>query len=60
MTRTLLQLLTLASAAVALSACTAIGVANTAVGAAGSVIGAGTRVVSSTGDVIFDHDGDGR
>jgi hypothetical protein len=24
------------------------------------VAGAGARVVSSTGDVIFDHDGDGR
>jgi hypothetical protein len=59
-TRTLLRVLALASAAVALSACTAIGVANTAVRAAGTAIGAGTRVVSSTGDVIFDHDGDGR
>ena len=60
MTRPLFRAFVLASAALALSACTAIGVANTAVGAAGTMIGAGTRVVSSTGDVIFDHDGDGR
>lgn len=59
-TRPLFRTFALAAMAAALSACTAISVANTGVRAVGAGVGAGARVVSSTGDVIFDHDHDGK
>ena len=60
MTRTLFRVLALSAAALAVSACAVVGVANTAADVVGTGVGAGARVVSSTGDVVFDHDGDGR
>jgi len=44
------------AAALGAQGCVAINTANTAV----KLTGVATRVVSSTGDLIFDHDGDGR
>jgi len=46
----------LMAAALGAQGCVAVNTANSAV----KLAGVATRVVSSTGDVIFDHDGDGR
>jgi hypothetical protein len=50
-----LALAALLAAMVAVQGCSTV----TAVNNGFKVVGAGVRVVSSTGDVIFDHDGDG-
>ena len=42
-------------AMLAIHGCTAINTANNAI----KVASTATRIVSSTGDVVFDHDGDG-
>lgn len=47
---------TLVLAAMAVSGCTTVSAVNNGF----KVAGMAKRVVSSTGDVVFDHDGDGR
>jgi hypothetical protein len=50
----------LVAAGLSLQGCVVLDTVNTGAKVVGTGVGAGARVVSSTGDVIFDHDGDGR
>lgn len=50
----------LVAAGLSLQGCVVLDTVNTGAKVVGTGVGVGARAVSSTGDVIFDHDGDGR